>query len=649
MAARLLRIPFIVILIFSALSEQAFSGFAQNSNNPVYIPIVNNGQISKRQLTICIGEEPDSLYLYGSNMLSAMHVWQAIYDGPMDNNTFEYQPVILEKIPSLADGDAVITPHAVQTGDTVIDSIGDPVILAAGTIVRPSGCRSEECAIVYNGTSPLEMDQMTVTFQMLPNLRWSDNIPLTAMDSVYSFNLASAPDTPAIKDVIERTESYSAIDELQVSWKGLPGYLNANYATFFWSPLPEHLWGTYSALELLTAEVSTKRPIGWGAYIINEWIPGEQISLHKNPIYFRSDEDLPRFSNLVFRFIGGDPINAIVEVLAGKCDIVDQTTSLDSQAQFLFALEEAGLIDAAFTSGKIYEHVDFNIQPAETIINTGAFAGWDEDINGDGPYGDVRLRQAIAMCMDRQAVIDQVIYGHSELLDSYVPQTHPLYNPAVSHWPYDPAAAAILLDEIGWLDDDQDPNTPRIAQGVTGVPDGTLLQFLYETTTATLRQQVTQVLANSMAGCGIGVELVYHPALEWFQDGPEGRLFGRKFDLGEYAWLTGVIPPCNLYLSTQVPRPENGWMGTNSTGFHDPAFDSACNMQGQVLPGEPDYGVAAWEAQGIFAEQVPSIPLFLRYYVNAARPDTCNFIPDQTNPSEMWNIERFDYGEGCSK
>jgi peptide/nickel transport system substrate-binding protein len=635
------------MLIFSVVFAVAMDGRAQQALQSIYMPIINNGPPPDRQLTVCMSQEPESLYLYDTNQLVATHVLQALYDGPYDNNTFAYQPVILTKIPSLADGDAIITPQFVSTGDPVVDHEGNALILYPGTIVRPAGCRSEDCAITYDGINPLQMDQMAVTFELIPHVSWSDGTPLTASDSIYSYNLNADPDTPASKYQVERTESYIALNDTQVLWQGLPGYLDSTYFLNFWTPLPEHIWGSYSALELLSAEISAVKPMGWGPYIIDEWIPGMQINLHKNPYYFRNLERLPKFTHLVYRFIGSDANEAIAALLAGECDILDQTIGLDSQAQLLLELEETSLIDASFTPGTVWDHADFNIQPVESIVNTGAFAGWDEDLNGDGPFGDPRLRWAIAMCMDRQAAIDQALYGQTVMMDSYVPYNHPLYNPEATHWPYNPDTASALLDEIGWLDDDQDPSTPRVAQGVTGVPDGTLLEFLYETTTATLRQQVTQILADSMAACGIHVNLVYHPASEWFKNGPEGRLFGRKFDLGEFAWLTGTIPPCELYLSSQVPRDENGWGGQNVTGFHDPAYDAACNSQLQSLPGEPDYETAILEAQRIFSEQIPSIPLFLRYKLAVTRPDMCNFIQDPTNNSEMWNIEKFDYGSGC--
>ncbi|HSB64959.1 MAG TPA: ABC transporter substrate-binding protein, partial [Anaerolineales bacterium] len=250
-------------------------------------------------------------------------------------------------------------------------------------------------------------------------------------------------------------------------------------------------------------------------------------------------------------------------------------------------------------------------------------------------------------CVDRQNVVNAVMLGQSSVPDTYIPASHPLFNPQATQWTYDPAAANALLDEIGWRDADNDPATPRVAVNVTGVPDGTPLEMNYETTNALVRQQITQMVAESLAGCGIKINIILHTANEWFAVGPHGPLYGRKYDLGEFAWLTGVIPPCDLFLSSEITGEGNNWTGQNSAGYSDPTFDIACNQQMQSLPGEPDYLQGVMEAQRIFSEQLPVLPLFYRLKTAAARPDLCGYALDPTSSSDFWNIEAFDYGPGC--
>jgi peptide/nickel transport system substrate-binding protein len=157
---------------------------------------------------------------------------------------------------------------------------------------------------------------------------------------------------------------------------------------------------------------------------------------------------------------------------------------------------------------------------------------------------------------------------------------------------------------------------------------------------------VTPILAQSLAGCGIQVNLGFHPPSEWFAPGPDGRLYGRLFDLGELVDFSSIIPPCELFVSSEIPSTQNNWTG-NTTGFNDPTYDAACNQQLQSLPGEAAYTQGVMDAQRIFAEQLPVVPLFLRVKYAAARPDMCGFWLDPTSQSDFWNIEAFDYGEDC--
>jgi peptide/nickel transport system substrate-binding protein len=246
-------------------------------------------------------------------------------------------------------------------------------------------------------------------------------------------------------------------------------------------------------------------------------------------------------------------------------------------------------------------------------------------------------------------VVDTVMFGQSIVLDTYLPPEHPMFNADVVHYDFDVEAGSALLEEAGWIDDDGDAETPRVAQGVEGVPDGTLLEFNYWTTSATQRQQATQVLQASMAECGIKINLEYWSPSEYFADGPDGPIFGRRFDIGQFAWLTGVEPACDLYLTSQWPGPAeegfDGWGAPNDPGFTNEEFDAACNAALQSLPGTPEYEQYHKEAQRIFAEQLPVAPLYLRLKLAATRPDMKNFIMDPTANSEFWNIENFDFGE----
>ncbi|MCC6568881.1 MAG: hypothetical protein IT315_06550, partial [Anaerolineales bacterium] len=229
-----------------------------------------------RTLNICLGEEPTTLYPYGSLNAAARSVLSAIYDGPMDVVEYGYEPVIIEKIPNLQDGDAQITTVTVQLGDQIVDANGNVTGLAKGTQLFPSECRSDECKVTYDGVSNINMDQMVVTFTMLEGLQWSDGEALTADDSVFSFELAANDATPGSKFLIDRTQTYEAAsDGVTVQWWGMPGFIDPDYYTNFFMPLPRHSWGEQSPAELARLELSARFPLGWGPYIVKEWNAGE--------------------------------------------------------------------------------------------------------------------------------------------------------------------------------------------------------------------------------------------------------------------------------------------------------------------------------------------------------------------------------------
>ena len=589
------------------------------------------GPAPTKELVICMAQEPSTIYVYGESMLTAAAIRHAVYTNYITNLAYDYQADGLEKIPSLADGDAVIHVVEVGEGDVVRradDSVGP---LAVGDTIIGAGGQ----IATFDG-APIATSQMVVDFALRPTI-WSDGTPVSAADSVYSFNLAADPDTTAPKYVIERTATYEATGELGTRWTGLPGFTDSTYFTNFWRPLPEHLWGGFTAAELMVADESNRLPIGDGPFVIQQWTPGESIRLARNEHYYRVDEGLPYLDRVTIRFIP-DTDQLLAQLLTGQCDVATQDGLNADTAPALLEAEASGLLIPYFQTGTTFQHIDFNINPFGDT--NGARHDWFED---------ARVRQAMMLCTDRQSMVDDILYGRSEVIHSYAPAVHPLY-PAegITEWPYDPAAGNALLDEAGY--------DRRDAGGFRLDPDGARFAPTLGTTAGNaLRLRVSQIFRDNMAECGIDVELYYLPAGEYFAGGPEGVLFGRRYDLGLFAWLTAVQPPCDLYMGSRVPgplgevfeatgAPYTGWGGDNqnNTGWANAAYDTACQTALGSLPGTPAYEQSHMAAQRIFSEELPVLPLFLSLKVSATRPEVLNFSLDPTQNSELYNLYEVD-------
>ncbi len=584
-----------------------------------------------KTLVICLPNEPESLYIYGAASHASDVVLEALYDGPFDLLGYQEVPVILEKIPSLADGDARIEQISVSDGEVYFNPESlQAENLALGKPYLPSGCESQDCVQTYGGGSVL-MDRVVADFRILPEVRWSDGEPVLASDSVFSFLMDAHVDSPTTKYMVDLTAGYSALDERTVEWIGIPGFMDAEFGTNFWTPLPEHQLGDLDAAALLEAEQSTKRPLGWGPYVLVSWTEGESIVFSRNPDYFRAAEGLPAFEFLMFRFLGEtEPRQALAQVLSGECDVLDENLLPYEVWSDVRDLVESGSLTATWAPGPLVTRVEFNLQDGAPALR------------------DAGARQGLAACVDREGLIQEVLYGFGAPAGSYLPGDHPLYRGVIAESDDGPLAGAAALEAAGWRDGDGDPLTPRVAQGVQGVEDGTELSFTLLVSRDPMARAVAQSLQADFASCGAQVQIETRLAQDLLAPWPEGQVFGGSFDAVLWSWPTLLSPPCENFAGWEVPD-EDRPLGVNGSRMADRAYDRACRAAFLARPGSETYQRAAEEAQARLAELMPFIPLYARARLVVSRNDVCGLQIDPSAATVFWNLEVLDAGEACGE
>lgn len=595
-----------------------------------------------RVLTVCMGQEPGSLFIYNDGSTAARSIRQAIYDGPFDQVDYTNVPVILEREPSLANQAIRIEPFPAAIGDLIVDASGALINLAQGAEYYPAGCRDAGCLQTYSGEGEIQIDQMVIQFNLRPEIYWSDGNQVTMDDSVYSYEIARSLYPRVRPELLAHTISYQAVDALTLEWRGLPGYLDRAAAGFFFTPLPRHAWSILPVDELLSSEIANRMPLGWGPYVIDEWVAGDHISLNRNPSYFRAGEGLPKFDHLVYRFMS-DSEQALSALQAGECDYVDESAHIETERAQVLALQQSGNLIAATTHATAWEHLDFSIQAYQDPAGLVSLpVQW---------FGLKETRQAVAQCIDRQAIIEALFPGETQVPDSYIPQDHPLYSNEVETYRYDPQAAGGLLDSVGWVDHDVNPETPRVAVGVPGILDGTPFQPELIIADDAEKQQLADLIGASLGACGIQLEVRTGSWEALFAPGPDGPVFGRRFGLAQFGWVSSIEPPCFLYTSAEIPGPypqyPKGWGGANASGYANPEFDRACELARRSLPDMPEYQQANTRAQILFTQDLPALPLYWRQKMVAMRPDFCGVQVDPAADSTLWNLELFNYGEEC--
>jgi peptide/nickel transport system substrate-binding protein len=543
-----------------------------------------------------VSQEPTSLYVYGEPLLANLHLKQAVMDGPIDFLGFQYRPVLFDDLPTLENGGAALVQAQVQEGDEYVE--------ADGTIQTWSG-------------APEARPQLVVTFTLKPDLKWADGAPLTADDSVFSYEVAAHPATQQTKFRTLRTLSYRALDERRVEWVGLPGYLPSNYFTFFYTPLPRHAYGDRRPEEMGADPQVARNPIGWGPYRIVEWVDGDHITLERNPHYFRAAEGLPKIDRIVVHYINY-PEGALDAFAVGDCDVGTRDIGWERLAATLLQSPGGDQPVPFFTTTTAFEHLDFNVAPSDDRYQF---------------FADLRVRQAVVYCIDRRAINREALWDQSVAPPTYAPANHPMYpSGGLDEYPFDPALGQQLLAAANWGQ-----------RGEDGVLVNNDLRFsvsyLYEPNP--LSEAVANIVARQLReNCGI--EIIPEPfqRSDFATSYPDGQVFSRKYDLAQFAWIVDYEPACEPYLTAQIADDEHP-NGNNNTGWSNSEFDTACTEGLNSL----DYGVKTSEharAMRIFAEQLPSLPLFTWLKVSVARPTLINFKPDSTMASELWNVEEWD-------
>jgi peptide/nickel transport system substrate-binding protein len=576
----------------------------QSDPEPTPIPSV----IPPRTLSICLGDEPDSLFIYGDLSTSAKIIRQSIYDGPIDLVDFQYSPVILQELPSQENGLVSMKPVEVFPGQTLVDARGNITVLTSGVVFKPSGCASPECWDVYEDQPSILMDQVSVQFSIAPGIRWSDGAPLVPEDSLFSYRVAQEVYGLRGPARLQYAADYQILEDGVIQWDGLPGYQGIyDYAELFFSPLPDHLWANYTLNELLTSPQTTLYPIGWGAYRALDWIRGDHITLVKNEFYQSGEEDWPAYDFLVFRFVE-DGQTALAAYRSGECDLVANTPDLTRYLPELLSQENDGQLELTYIDQPAWEQLSFGI---DSLDRSRRF------------LIDSRTRIAIAMCINREAIAAERVDAGIISSNLYHP-LDPRYRSENKFPEYQPEEGMALLEAAGWTDEDLNPATPRKAYGVDGVLWGTTLSLSLQVPGGVGDSPTAEIIEDQLEGCGVDVEIEYLPAAELLSPGPEGPVFGRQFDLALFAWTTGSYHICQIFQTEEIPGMypsyPKGWGGANLTGYSQNSFDQACQTILTSLPDSEESDQAIQEVQSIFEEDLPVLPLFFRHDVIISRP-----------------------------
>ncbi len=328
-------------------------------------------------------------------------------------------------------------------------------------------------------------DGLTYTFKLREGVTFHDGSTFDAEDVKFSLDRINAEDSANAQKAL-----YSAISEVNVID---PATVEVKLSEQNGNMLFNLAWGDAVIVAPESIEGIKQTPIGTGAFKFDSWTQGDKIELSRNDAYWG---DAPALASATFKFIS-DPTAAFAAVMAEDVDV--------------FAVFPAPENLPQFEADPRFQVIVGNTE-GETILSTN---------NKMPPFDNVKVRQAVAHAIDRQAIIDGAMFGLGTPIGTHFAPHNPAYVDLTAQSNYDPEKARALLAEAGFADG-------------------------FETTLhlppPSYARRGGEIIAAQLAAVGIKAEITNVEWAQWLETVFRGKNFGltivshtEPMDIGIYA------------------------------------------------------------------------------------------------------------------
>lgn len=414
-------------------------------------------------------------------------------------------------------------------------------------------------------------DHLSYTFDLREDVTFSDGVPLTGEDIIYTVKVIKNPfsDAQSLRNYFVDVRSVELVDrnKYKVRFNMSRPYFRAVYSIGDMEIIPKHIldkdnvtdkfsWEELDAAQksfdqkkypemqkyadfINSQEVSRdpKYVIGSGPYILEKWTTGQSLILKRNENYWNK-KMLPNYpSKLVFKTIKDQ--NAAV--VAAKNKEVDhmQVYQPTDFVENVKNPEQFGLKKALV------------IEPAYNYI------AWN---NKHPIFSDKKVRWALSYAIDRRSIIDKIVYGMATTIQSHIFQKSKFINTDLPEIPYNTEKSKELLAEAGWKDTDGDGILDKIIDGKK-----VDFKFTFTNNTNPKRKKVILILIEQLKQLGIEANIQEY---EWsvFLE----KVKKHDFDACFAGWQLTVTPddPYQIWHSSQAEGE-----GSNHISYINPESD----------------------------------------------------------------------------
>jgi peptide/nickel transport system substrate-binding protein len=400
-----------------------------------------------------------------------------------------------------------------------------------------------EIPTVENGMVTTNDEGNTVvTYTLREGMVWSDGEPITSADCAFWHEIAMDPtksvqyargNYPTVVESLEVVDDLTFTLTYNTPW---PDYQVDSYARCSY---PEHI--LRPALEAdghidNAPQWAGEGVVGYGPWVLTEWVVGDTITFDRNPNW---DGQSPAIDRVIVKYI---PDSAQMQSAMETGEIDMSFLWADDQIAGYSAIPGVEIwADPSVLADAIWINMTESAHPA---------------------LADVRVRQAIAHALDREAMSEGLAVGAPVPVSWWFPKFQP---DDLVVYGYDVDAANALLDEAGWTDTNDNGIRDK---------DGTELVLRFFTTTRQQRMDYQVLIQEYLNAVGISTQLFPVPATILFDTySNRGIVNSYDYDLALFASTQSLTPISqDAFSCDQKASPENP-AGAGNVGYCNPEWD----------------------------------------------------------------------------
>ena len=338
-------------------------------------------------------------------------------------------------------------------------------------------------------------DSSSITFHLRDDVKWSDGVPLTANDVVFSLDVYSDPVVDSrlfgiFEDLYTDKENHIDVAksfvvksdyELQINFKP---HSSPDLVDIVHPVIPKHIFERYKRKDLETAK-DNFNPVTSGMFVLKKWDRNQTITLgvNKNSFLYKPD----KISELVFKVIP-DYTSRLTQMKKGEIDLMELIKTED-----INDLKNNVNVMLKTIEGREYEYIGWNNIDPKTYEEKKEFAP-------NKLFGDKETRIALTYAINRQEILEDYLYNYGELAATPIsPIFKSAYDQNIKQYEYNPDKAKKILTDEGWSDSNNN-----------GIIDKNGVEFEFTLTIPSgnpLRPYEATIIKNNLKAIGIEVNI----------------------------------------------------------------------------------------------------------------------------------------------